>query len=65
MNSMHKTTLKVFKSFEERETFDREYQRKRTPQERLADVEIHRKANYGYFDRTFSKTLRTVKPAWC
>jgi hypothetical protein len=56
--------LKVFKSFEEREEFDREVLRSLSPQERLAQVEKHREANYGYFDRTFSKTLRVVKPAW-
>ena len=64
MTGNRSPSLKVFKSFQEKEEFDRQRQQSLTPQQRIAEVEEHRKVNYGYFDRTFSTAIRTVKSAW-
>lgn len=56
-----KTVMRVYSSFEEADEDDRKYWQSRTPEERLAAIELMRQSAYGYDD----PTTRRLFPGNC
>jgi len=56
-----RAAIGVYCSFEEADEADREYWRNKTPQERLAALELLRQNAYGYDDPTTSRLQRVLE----
>lgn len=56
-----RAAIGVYSSFEEADEADREYWRNKTPQERLAALELLRQNAYGYDDPTASRLQRVLE----
>ncbi|MEO7539479.1 MAG: hypothetical protein ABIV21_05600 [Pyrinomonadaceae bacterium] len=58
---LDKTAFQVFRSFQEADEAERQYWRERTPEERLAAMELLRQSAYGYDDSTTPRLQRVLE----
>jgi len=58
---LNKTVFQVFTSFEDADKADRDFWHSRTPDERLAALELMRQSAYGYDDPTTSRLQRVLE----
>lgn len=56
-----KTVIRVYSSFEEADEDDRKYWQSRSPEERLAAIELMRQSAYGYDDSTTPRLQRVLE----
>lgn len=56
-----KTVIRVYSSFEEADEDDRKYWQSRSPEERLAAIELMRQSAYGYDDSTTPRPQRVLE----
>lgn len=58
---LDRTAISMFASFEAADRAEREYWHSRTPDERLAAMELMRQAAYGYNDSATSRLQRVLE----